>query len=505
MARGQRRGGRLDDRRVAEQRVAVAGGERRGDQAAGARAQHLGSIQGIVAALVGRQLARGVDLRTRDVGVDVDAAGHHDHPAGVDPARARDRRRRPPCRPAGTRRGPRRRRRWRGRGRAPPLIRIAVTARPPRAAALSSTAAVGASPGCGACSASGTPSSRWAVPAARTPAAAVRIATSGSTPSDPGRLPSAISVTPGGSSRAGALDAQRHVDALGGRERLRGGDQLRMAAGEVDASGYPVCQASTSSAPVVPAAPGSASVTTWRSWHSARTSSWSASARRWPPAPAVRPAPYTNVTCGTASSRSSSPSSSGASSLRPQRQLALQGVQAGQRLEVAVGRPAEPQVRAPRRGGVAVVDDDQRPLPRSDAAAEAEPVEQPRMGALGILAPDDDELRAVADLAQGGGRGAAQGDGRSARPRIRDCAGGDERPEPVGQRDRGPRVLHGGSPRSRAAADGAPRAAARRRGRAQRRRRPARRRPSPPVRSAPPPRTTPHPASTAAGNGRRRR
>ena len=36
---------------------------------------------------------------------------------------------------------------------------------------------------------------------------------------------------------------------------------------------------------------GSSSVTAWRSRQSARTSSCSASARRWPPAPAVRPAP----------------------------------------------------------------------------------------------------------------------------------------------------------------------------------------------------------------------
>ena len=88
VARGQRRGGRLDDRGVAEQRVAVAGGERRGNETAGAGAQHLRSIQRLVAPVLGRELARGVDLRPRDMGVDVDAAGHHDHPASVDPAGA---------------------------------------------------------------------------------------------------------------------------------------------------------------------------------------------------------------------------------------------------------------------------------------------------------------------------------------------------------------------------------------------------------------------------------
>ncbi len=84
VAGGQRRGGCLHDRGVAQQRVAVAGGERRRDQAARARPQQLGSVKGIVAAVVGRELARSVDLGTRNVGVDVDAAGHHHHAASVD-------------------------------------------------------------------------------------------------------------------------------------------------------------------------------------------------------------------------------------------------------------------------------------------------------------------------------------------------------------------------------------------------------------------------------------
>ena len=86
MAGGQRRRGRLDDGGVAQQRIAVAGGERGGDQAAGPRAQQLGAVDRIVPVVLGRQLAGEIYLRSGDVGVDVDAAGHHDHPAGVDPA-----------------------------------------------------------------------------------------------------------------------------------------------------------------------------------------------------------------------------------------------------------------------------------------------------------------------------------------------------------------------------------------------------------------------------------
>ena len=176
MARRQRRGGRLDDGGVAEQRVAVAGGERRRNEAAGARAQHVGSLQRLVAAVFGRELARGVDLWPRDVGVDVDSAGHDDHPASVDPPRVR----------------------------ADVLDHLAVvqahvaqlavdvvggvvdgaTDDPDRchrstssSSRPSSAAAVGAPSRYGAWSASGTPSSRWAVPTADTPAAAVRIDT----------------------------------------------------------------------------------------------------------------------------------------------------------------------------------------------------------------------------------------------------------------------------------------------------------------------------------------
>ena len=41
----------------------------------------------VAAVLLGREPARGVDLRPGDVRVDVDAARHHDHAARVDPRR----------------------------------------------------------------------------------------------------------------------------------------------------------------------------------------------------------------------------------------------------------------------------------------------------------------------------------------------------------------------------------------------------------------------------------
>ena len=87
MARRERRRRRLDHRRVAEQRVAIAGDERRRHDAAAARAHDRGALDGIRPVLLGCQPARGVDLRPRDVRVDVDAARHHDHAARVDPRR----------------------------------------------------------------------------------------------------------------------------------------------------------------------------------------------------------------------------------------------------------------------------------------------------------------------------------------------------------------------------------------------------------------------------------
>src|SRR5262249_43114623 len=146
-----------------------------------------------IAAIVGSELASGVHLRSRDVSVDVDPAGHHDHPASIDPARLRP-----------------------DIGDHLPVLethvaqlavdvvgRIVDAATPDpdrghpctwRGSRGSSAAAVGARSGRGAWSVSGTPSSRWAVPVADTPVAAVWIETSTSRPSN--TPPSAISLTP---------------------------------------------------------------------------------------------------------------------------------------------------------------------------------------------------------------------------------------------------------------------------------------------------------------------
>ena len=66
------------------------------------------------------------------------------------------------------------------------------------------------------------------------------------------------------------------------------------------------------------------------------------------------------------------------------------------------------------------------------------------MGRLGILAPDHDQPRAVADLAQRGGRRATQRDRRGARPGAVHAARRDQRSEAIGQGDRGARVLDRG-------------------------------------------------------------
>ncbi len=86
VARRERRRGGLDDGRVAQQRVAVARGERRGDGPAGPRARDRGAVEDVGAVLLGRELARGVDRRPGDVGVDVDAAGHDHRPPRIDAA-----------------------------------------------------------------------------------------------------------------------------------------------------------------------------------------------------------------------------------------------------------------------------------------------------------------------------------------------------------------------------------------------------------------------------------
>ena len=84
VAGGQRRGRGVDHGRVAEQRVAVAGRERGRDGAARAGAGERRALEHVLAVLLRRELAGRVDLRPGDVGVDVDAARHHHHAAGVD-------------------------------------------------------------------------------------------------------------------------------------------------------------------------------------------------------------------------------------------------------------------------------------------------------------------------------------------------------------------------------------------------------------------------------------
>ena len=119
-----------------------------------------------------------------------------------------------------------------------------------------------------------------------------------------------------------------------------------------------------------------------------------------------------------------------------------QRVQTHQRIEVTVARPAEPDVGAAGGRGIRVIDDDQRSLV---GGVEPEPLEQTGMARLGVLAPDDEELRAVADLAQRGRRGAPQRDRRRARPRAVEAVGRDQRTETVGEGERRPSVLHRGA------------------------------------------------------------
>ena len=90
----ERRDGRVERGRVPQSGVAVAGGERARHRAAGPRARglfvvrELGRRRRVGRVLVGNQAARVVAARAREVGVDVHAAGHHDHAARVERRRA---------------------------------------------------------------------------------------------------------------------------------------------------------------------------------------------------------------------------------------------------------------------------------------------------------------------------------------------------------------------------------------------------------------------------------
>ena len=109
--------------------------------------------------------------------------------------------------------------------------------------------------------------------------------------------------------------------------------------------------------------------------------------------------------------------------------------------------PAQVHVGAAGRGGVPVVDDNERAVraePRIGAITEPESLEQAGMGDLGILAPDHDHPRPITDLAERGGRGATQRHRGGARPVPGQRAGRDQRPEPIGERHGRPGVVHCG-------------------------------------------------------------
>ena len=86
VAGAERRDGGVEGRGVAQAGVLVAGGERAGHAAAGARRVKRVRRWHVVPVLLGPHLAGDVDLRPGDVAVHVDAARHHDQPAGVDVA-----------------------------------------------------------------------------------------------------------------------------------------------------------------------------------------------------------------------------------------------------------------------------------------------------------------------------------------------------------------------------------------------------------------------------------
>ena len=301
--------------------------------------------------------------------------GHHHHPARVDPPGIGTDVGRPPCRPRCTRPGPLRRPRWPGRGPRPPVIRIAVTAPPRPAAASAAAAAVGASAGRGACRASGTPSSRCAVPSASTPAAAVRIDTSGTEPAgSAGNAAQRDLRDAGGQPRRRAVDAHRHVDVVGARERLRGAVRVpdgrwrdrRCRRSRSARPGHPAHRWSrrrrqpqrdhvtiVAERPrhlvdreraALPAVAGGEPAPRARTRRAARRSMRSISVPqlrcRGRSAPAMRARPY-------------------------------QRVQGDQRVEVAIPRPRSLSLGALGGGGVPVVDDDQRRAP--DAATRRTP------------------------------------------------------------------------------------------------------------------------------------
>ena len=114
-------------------------------------------------------------------------------------------------------------------------------------------------------------------------------------------------------------------------------------------------------------------------------------------------------------------------------------------------RPAQPHVGAPRGRGVAVVDDHQRALGRRRATAPPKPSRSSSRG--WVVSGSSRQITttrersrispSVAVDAPRSGNAGAPGHAPATAP-VR-----DERAEPVGERDRGPRVLDGGRRRTR--------------------------------------------------------
>ena len=277
----------------------------------------------------------------------------------------------------------------------PPLIRIALTARPPSSSRVSSAAAVGAPSGRGACSVSGTPSSRCAVPAAATP---------GGRGADP-------HLDPAGSRARSQAAGRARTRRAASRRRSSSGcvasTSSGMTAGEIHAAAVPGLPGQH-----VVGAPGPGGARQLERDHVALVAqrpdqlvqrerpSLTAARRRsgrvrtrtphGAPRPAARSSrsarrqfaqAWASPRCSTCRSTSASRSRSG-----------------GQRSR-SVGARARSRCRGRRRPPA-------RARPTATAPSEAEPLEQPRMGRLRILAPDHDQPRAVADLAQRGGRDA---------------------------------------------------------------------------------------------------
>ena len=121
----------------------------------------------------------------------------------------------------------------------------------------------------------------------RLAAAAVRIDTSAPGPGPlVGWLQRAISATPA-VSPAGA-PSMRRATSMPSASRAAGSQhELRVARREIDIAGVTGLPGQRVLRTHRPGGTGSASVTTWRSWPSARISSLKMSARRWPPPPAA--------------------------------------------------------------------------------------------------------------------------------------------------------------------------------------------------------------------------